>query len=114
MLGTIIPMLPKFKHRVTLSAMSSGFFIGLAVLTKGPVAYLLAMMTFGILLILDVYKKRDIQLGSRILWLLQMSFVTALTASLWFGIEILRNGTWFIEEFIPVMQDIPAHSIIML
>jgi hypothetical protein len=83
-----------------LSAILSGFFIGLAVLTKGPVAYLLAMMTFGILLILDVYKKRDIQLGSRILWLLQMSFVTALTASLWFGIEILRNGTWFIEEFI--------------
>jgi 4-amino-4-deoxy-L-arabinose transferase-like glycosyltransferase len=100
MLGIIIPMLPKFKHRLTLSAILSGFFIGLAVLTKGPVAYLLAMMTFGILLILDVYKKRDIQLGSRILWLLQMSFVTALTASLWFGIEILRNGTWFIEEFI--------------
>ena len=100
MLGIIIPMLPKFNHRVTLSAMSSGFFIGLAVLTKGPVAYLLAMMTFGIVLMLDVYEKRGIQLGSRILWLLQMSLTTALTASLWFGIEILRNGTWFIEEFL--------------
>jgi len=99
-LGIIVPMLPICKERTILSALTSGVFIGLAVLTKGPVAYLLAMMSFGIVLVLDVWYKRENHIGKRIFWLLYMSIFTALTSILWFGIEILQNGTWFIEEFI--------------
>ncbi|MFM8455964.1 MAG: ArnT family glycosyltransferase, partial [Ignavibacteria bacterium] len=99
-LGIIVPMLPICKERTILSALTSGVFIGLAVLTKGPVAYLLAMISFGIVLVLDVWYKRENQIGKRIFWLLYMSIFTALTSFLWFGIEILQNGTWFIEEFI--------------
>jgi len=99
-LGIILPLLPNMRERMVLSALTSGLFIGLAVLTKGPVAYLLAMMSFGLALMLDIWKKRKIELWKRIMWLGLMSLFTALTSSLWFGIEILRNGTWFIEEFI--------------
>lgn len=100
MLGIIIPSIPRFAHNTFLSSALSGVAIGLAVLTKGPVAYLLAMMTFSVVLILDVYSKKEQTLKKSILWLVQMSMFTALTAFLWFGIEILQNGTWFIEEFI--------------
>ena len=100
MLGIIIPSLPRFANRTFLSSVLSGVAIGLAVLTKGPVAYLLAMMTFAVLLILDLYAKKEKDFIKSILWLVQMSIFTALTAFLWFGIEILQNGTWFIEEFI--------------
>ncbi len=100
MLGIIIPSLPRFADRALLSSALSGVAIGLAVLTKGPVAYLLAMMTFFVVLMFDVYSKKEKTIKKSILWLLQMSMFTALTAFLWFGIEIMQNGTWFIEEFI--------------
>jgi 4-amino-4-deoxy-L-arabinose transferase-like glycosyltransferase len=72
-----------------------GVFSGLAVLTKGPVGFLIVALTWGIKLLiyreLSILKiKRFIIFGS----------VALLTASLWFGVEIIKNGTWFVSEFI--------------
>lgn len=73
----------------------SGICIGLAVLTKGPVALLifgLCGMLFGILT-----RFRN--------WLTLSAIITfiiafVITVGIWYGTEIINNGTWFMNEFI--------------
>lgn len=73
----------------------SGIFIGLAILTKGPVALLLALLT---VFIYWAFKRfRPIVSFPNLL-------VTAcsifLVSALWFGVETIKNGPWFLSEFI--------------
>lgn len=73
----------------------SGIYIGLAVLTKGPVALLifgLASFFFG------VFSKFRNWLTLSAVLVFTASFV--FTVALWYGTEILLNGTWFVSEFI--------------
>lgn len=73
----------------------AGLFIGLAILTKGPVAYLIAGLTGG------VY-----WLYQRLRWyvspgqVLVFTLVAALVPALWFGVETYRNGPWFVQTFL--------------
>jgi 4-amino-4-deoxy-L-arabinose transferase-like glycosyltransferase len=73
----------------------SGIFIGLAMLTKGPVA-LLVFGAFG--LIFFIFNKFKYFFTP--LHLLYITLSIFITASLWFGYETIKNGTWFLEEFI--------------
>lgn len=68
--------------------------VGLGVLTKGPVAYLLICLTFGVYWI---YKRLHFYIKPH--EFLIFSLVVILVPAIWFGLEILKNGTWFIEEF---------------
>ena len=68
--------------------------LGLAILTKGPVAYLLVCLTLGVYWI---WKRLHFYIGP--LQFILFSLITLAVPMLWFGIEILKNGTWFIEEF---------------
>ena len=100
-LGVLLPALPEIKDRFVLSAGLSGFCIGLAILTKGPVGYIMSAGTFGVLALMDVFKKKDgLIFLKHISWIALMTIFGVCTASLWFGIEVVQNGTWFIEEFI--------------
>jgi len=72
-----------------------GLFIGLGILTKGPVAYLIAFLT---LFVYWVSQKFRLYISiPQFLWFsISATFVTLI----WFGIEIYNSGFWFVEEFI--------------
>jgi len=76
-----------------------GAICGLAVLTKGPVGYLLFILPFTIVSLWRIIKKES----SIIDFFLEGSIATVATiamCSLWYGTEILVNGPWFMEQFI--------------
>jgi hypothetical protein len=76
-------------------ALLTGFFLGLAVLTKGPVALLLAGLTFFVFWAIQKFKP--------ILNLVNAFFILLailLTTFIWYGPETIKNGTWFLEQFI--------------
>lgn len=73
----------------------AGMLIGFAILTKGPVAFLITSLTaLGFM----IYKKsiKILTLKEFFLFLIPMLLV----ASAWFVIEVIINGPWFIREFI--------------
>lgn len=72
-----------------------GIILGLAILTKGPAALLIAGLCFFVYWI-SVRFKFYINVPEFLLYLLGAS-VAALT---WFGVETIQNGTWLVEEFI--------------
>ncbi|GAA3949785.1 glycosyltransferase family 39 protein [Chitinophaga oryziterrae] len=84
-----------YATRPSRMAILSGIFLGLAVLTKGPVAILISLLT---LLVYWICKK-----GKTGITLLQLGIIvlcTALTTALWFGYEILSHGWSFVNQFI--------------
>ncbi|MBO0937098.1 glycosyltransferase family 39 protein [Fibrella sp. HMF5335] len=77
----------------------SGLFVGLAVLTKGPVGALLAGLTFVVVWVLARLVRRFrplLTLGHALLAIV----VVLAVASAWFGLEVIQNGPWFLKEFI--------------
>ena len=83
------------KHSKYSYLFVSGVFISLAIITKGPVAFLLVCLT---LFVYWIFKKFRwfITIPDFLLYVLFSSSV----AALWFGIETLINGPWFVETFI--------------
>jgi 4-amino-4-deoxy-L-arabinose transferase-like glycosyltransferase len=81
--------------RKILHALLAGLFLGLAVLTKGPVAILVAILSLFVYLVLNKgfwgYKW----------WHFVIVMIACMcTTFLWFGIDIVQNGWWFTREFI--------------
>ncbi len=72
-----------------------GGLLGLAVLTKGPTALLIAGLVIGIYWARYRFKGRGYLVHTLV-------FIAAagVAAALWFGLEILLHGTWFVREFI--------------
>ncbi len=86
-------------ERRGLHAAIAGVFLGLAVLTKGPVAILVAALSFGVYIVvnrgLHLLKVKD---------LLIVALCTCIPIALWFGADVAAygwsSGTWFVNEFI--------------
>jgi 4-amino-4-deoxy-L-arabinose transferase-like glycosyltransferase len=76
-------------------AISSGVLLGLAVLTKGPVAILVSVLTF---VIYWAYKKG--KTGIKIKNVGLIALCALITTSLWFGYEMIMHGMWFVTEFV--------------
>lgn len=77
------------------AALWGGMFLGLAVLTKGPVSVLLVgLCGLGYWLMSRKWQT------FRIVELLLYALTLLLVASIWFLPETLKNGFWFIREFI--------------
>jgi 4-amino-4-deoxy-L-arabinose transferase-like glycosyltransferase len=72
-----------------------GIFLGLATLTKGPVAILIAILCTLVYWFIIKFKA-FLTIKSVIICALSCMAVSFL----WYGIETLFHGTWFIEEFI--------------
>lgn len=73
----------------------SGIFIGLAVLTKGPVAFIvfgICGLAFGLLTRFRAW------MSFSGVALFALAFMV--TVGIWYGTEIALNGTWFVTEFI--------------
>lgn len=76
-------------------AILAGVFLGLAVLTKGPVAILIALLC---LLVYVVINRFDVYLKfTDVLLTILFTFIISM---LWFGVEMMGNGLWFVKEFI--------------
>jgi 4-amino-4-deoxy-L-arabinose transferase-like glycosyltransferase len=89
----------KNGSRKTLHAVLAGLFMGLAVLTKGPVAILVAILAFIVYLIVNRGMK-----GYSIGNLLTIAFCAFIPVALWFGTDVVvygwEYGKWFVNEFI--------------
>lgn len=72
----------------------SGACIGLGILTKGPVALLIVLLT-GITVSFSV-KRNLITLKT----FLAFSFSLLLVSTVWFAVDFFQNGTFFLKEFI--------------
>lgn len=76
-------------------AFLAGLFIGLAVLTKGPVALIIFALSYTVYIIIHRFK-------FFINWkeLLIIIFTILIICFAWFGIDLIRNGPGFLTEFI--------------
>ncbi|MEZ4827974.1 MAG: glycosyltransferase family 39 protein [Bacteroidia bacterium] len=88
---------------------AAGFWIGLATLTKGPVALLVTLLIYGIYKI--VYDR------FRIPWLATLKFLVAwaIVITGWYGLETAAHGTEFIHQFLQYQlglfgKDIAGHA----
>jgi 4-amino-4-deoxy-L-arabinose transferase-like glycosyltransferase len=83
-------------QKANLNALFSGIFIGLAVLTKGPVGGLIWGLT------VFFYWAYYARFKAIISWkqLLIFGISCVLVTSIWFANELINNGLWFINEFI--------------
>ncbi len=73
----------------------AGLFVGLAVLTKGPVAYLIVILSIGIYWIFSRFRY-FISIPKLILF----SVVAGAVMLVWFGPETILHGPGFMKEFI--------------
>ncbi len=73
----------------------SGVFAGLAVLTKGPAALAILFLTMFVYWVLKRFK----WFINPIEFLLFL-FAALLATSIWYGPETIKNGPWFISEFV--------------
>jgi 4-amino-4-deoxy-L-arabinose transferase-like glycosyltransferase len=84
-----------YSAKPNRTAILGGVCLGLAVLTKGPVAILVSLLAF---VVYWIVKK-----GKTGIKLPQLGLITAfafITTALWFGYEVLVHGWWFINEFV--------------
>lgn len=72
----------------------AGVLLGLAVLTKGPAAILLVGLT-GFVYWVSLRFKMYFTIPQVLIY----GFSTILVTGLWFGVEWIMNGSWFIREF---------------
>lgn len=98
--------LMKIRAEKWTYALKAGLFLGLAVLTKGPVALLVSGLCFGVYMLLN----RGLN-GYSVKHLLGIAIVALLLTASWFGLEWMRNGPAFIEEFLRYQAGLFSQNI---
>lgn len=93
----------QFKAKYFIQA---GVFTGLAILTKGPVALLVTLLVIGIW---SIIKRKVFYFGfvNSIKYLV----ITLIISSIWFVPELLKNGPWFIKEFINYQLQLASEDV---
>jgi len=91
----------KDDRKSLYSALFAGISIGLATLTKGPVGLLITSIT--VFIFWAVMKFKKISKTRNVLIFAVSCFIIS---SLWFGLEMVNNGFWFIREFIKYQADL--------
>ena len=74
--------------------MLAGLFTGLAILTKGPVAFLIAAL---IIIVFWIIKRKVFSI--KFFEILTFIVIAFIVSTLWFGFETIRNGFFFLREF---------------
>ena len=83
-----------FRKSSVQSTLIAGVLLGLAVLTKGPVAFLIVLLVVLSYWILRRFRG-DLSVGRFIVYSITAAFVFGT----WYGVETIRNGPWFVMEF---------------
>jgi len=80
----------KLKH-----AFLAGLFLGLAVLTKGPVAIVITALSYSVYVLINRFT-------FYMSWKELLVIILTVTAIcfLWFGVDLVKNGPWFLVRFI--------------
>ncbi len=74
--------------------LAGGLAIGLGILTKGPVAFLIAALTLGVYWVMKRFRWYAMP------WhFLAYTLAAATVMLVWYGLETWKNGPWFITEF---------------
>lgn len=73
----------------------SGLLIGLAMLAKGQAGYLIMVLT-----LFAYWVSRRLLMVISIGHFVLFSLVAVLVTASWYGVETLRNGPWFVTEFV--------------
>jgi hypothetical protein len=94
-----------FKNKYVYPSLA-GFFIGLATLTKGPVGLLVFLISFFVYFLFTRFKNFP-----NIKKILLFIFFFTLVCLLWFGEEIMKNGFWFLKEFLAYQVDLFLHPV---
>jgi 4-amino-4-deoxy-L-arabinose transferase-like glycosyltransferase len=88
-----------FGERKLLHALLAGLFLGMAVLTKGPVAILIALLAFAVYIVIN----RGLT-GYKLKHLAIISMCALLPILLWLGIAVAHYGAaygrWFATQFL--------------
>lgn len=90
----LMQALHREENKLRNSAIS-GVLIGFAIITKGPVGFLLLLLTFIVILAAERFKK-----WPRIKDVLVFALTTFLVSFMWYGAEVITHGPWFLVEFI--------------
>lgn len=85
----------QYRTKALWHAIGSGIFLGLAVLTKGPAAILIALLTLAVFAVLSKFRT-----GIHWKYFPVIALSALLTTFTWFGADIVQNGWWFTNEFI--------------
>lgn len=88
-------LMERGRNKTILKAILAGLFLGLAVMVKGPVAILIALLC---LIVYVVVHRFDVPL--RFAEIFVITITTAITCFLWFGVQMFTDGFWFLREFI--------------
>ncbi|MDX5320995.1 MAG: glycosyl transferase, partial [Bacteroidota bacterium] len=83
-----------------------GLFLGLALLTKGPAS----VVVVGICIVV-VLAMRSFRFYFDVLDVLLFCFSTLLVSFAWYGVEFIRHGVWFFEEFIRYQSELASQSV---
>lgn len=81
-------------HGKWLYLFLGGFWIGMAILAKGQVAYLIAALTMGV-----YWVSQRFRMYVSVPQFLFFTAAASIVTLTWYGLETWKNGTWFIEEF---------------
>ncbi|MDX1477126.1 MAG: glycosyltransferase family 39 protein [Saprospiraceae bacterium] len=72
----------------------AGISLGLGILAKGPVAFLVFGLTLGVYWIINRFR-----LPASIPQLVALTGIAISITLLWYGLETLKHGPWFVKEF---------------
>ncbi|HTH31985.1 MAG TPA: glycosyltransferase family 39 protein [Lacibacter sp.] len=73
----------------------SALFTGIGILTKGPVAALVVLLSYGLFVLFNRWKGW-VAIKYYLIW----GLIILLVTMIWFGLEIAQHGWWFVNEFI--------------
>lgn len=95
----IIPSAKKKWHDLALAS----FFVGLAIMTKGPVAFLVISLCVGVYYLYTLYKPLSIAKPLTLSFFfkeyLAFSIGTLAVTLVWYGVEFMLHGEKFIIDF---------------
>ncbi len=77
-----------------LNLIAGGIFIGLAILTKGPVAYLIVLL---VMTVYWIWKRFRFYIS--IPNFIVLTLIAIIVTFAWLGPETLKNGPWLLKEF---------------
>ncbi|MCF8284102.1 MAG: glycosyltransferase family 39 protein [Sphingobacteriales bacterium] len=83
------------REKSIWKAVLAGLFLGLAVMVKGPVAILIALLCLFVYIIIHRF---DVPI--KFSELLAIVITTGITCFMWFGVQLTTDGIWFLREFI--------------
>lgn len=90
-----------YLNKKSIHALLLGIFLGLAVITKGPVAIIILVLCFLAFWTLKKYRQ-----FFKFSDLLIATCTVILVSSIWFGLEIINSGPMFLIEFIKYQADL--------